>query len=65
MQRIDIGKRNKKIIKLYMAGISRKQIARLLDWEPVMTYEAVKKVIQNRVAERRRVVRYTVDRRRV
>jgi len=45
MPRRDIELRNRLIIKLYARGIGRKQIPAYLDWKPLMTYEAVKKVL--------------------
>lgn len=44
--RRDIELRNLQILKLYWRGVSRKQIAAKLKWVPVMSYEAIKKVIQ-------------------
>lgn len=52
--RRDIEIRNRQIIRLYLRGVARKRIACLLNWEPAMSYEAVKKVIQ-RTEDRRRM----------
>lgn len=53
MARRDIEIRNKMILRLYLSGASRKQIAAKLDWIPTMEYEAVKKVIQKMMTARR------------
>lgn len=44
--RRDIQIRDRIILKLYIRGISRKQIPYHIDWSPRMSYDAVKKVIQ-------------------
>lgn len=45
-ERRDIFIRDNEIIRLYMRGISRKEIACRIEWRPMMTYGAVSKVIQ-------------------
>lgn len=53
MSRPDIIIRNSKIIKLYLRGVSRKQIAFQLKWTHPITYENVRKIIYQ-VLERRK-----------
>lgn len=59
--RKDIEIRNRAIYGLYLKGVARKQIPLFIQWIPIMTYEAVKKVIQQE--DRRSAPRGTADRR--
>lgn len=49
--RRDIVIRDRIILKLYIRGISLKQIPFNIEWLPRMSYEAVKKVIQKLAQE--------------
>lgn len=57
--RVDILIRDRKIHALYRRGIPRKQISAHIRWVPIMSYEAIKKVIQKYEGpERRGTVRF-------